>query len=299
MKKFKKSIGLDPKDIQVVLFHNPCPDGWGSAGIANWFRSKKIKFIPVNIRDLVDLSVVTGKNVLMVDIVSPNFKKIKEVAANLVILDHHETNQKKLEGIPYAFFNNEKSGVGLAWEFFSDEPLPFFLACIQDRDLWAWKIEESRFFCDGLQTILDFNDRKFTIFNELMENEDKFDELYNLGELVNYLKKKQINLIAPITKPEKNRIEIIINEVTYICYIYNLTQYDLISELGSHVAENFECHFVIIWRYDHDRKTYFYSLRSAAEKTNVGEIAALFGGGGHKGAASMISKEHPDILFCL
>ena len=59
-----------------------------------------------------------GKNVLMVDIVTDDFEKIKEKAKNLVILDHHKTNQAKLEGINYAYFDMHKSGVGLAWEYF-------------------------------------------------------------------------------------------------------------------------------------------------------------------------------------
>ena len=146
-------------DIDCVIYHDPCQDGLSAAWVVyNWCKINNInlKLIPKRINnDPIDEKLYEGKNVLMVDIVSDDFQKIKEKAKTLVILDHHKTNQAKLVGIDYAYFDMHKSGVGLAWEYFyNDKEMPKFLACIQDRDIWTWKIQESKAFCDGFYNLM-------------------------------------------------------------------------------------------------------------------------------------------------
>jgi hypothetical protein len=57
-----------------------------------------------------------------------------------------------------------------------------------------------------------------------------------------------------------------------------------ISNLGKKMAETIECDFVVFWSLHIPKKEYVLSFRS--NKTNVEEIAKLFGGGGHIYAAS-------------
>ena len=303
MDLFKATTNVDPVTIQVVIYHNPCQDGYSAAFVALFHLviklGLKLELIPSYISDDIDLEKVAGKNVLMVDIVSPNFKEIKAAAKSLVILDHHRTNEEDLKDIPYAYFDMNKSGVGLAWEYFSQEPIPLFLACVQDRDIWTWKIPESRCFCDGLQALVDFSDKEFVILKELMIDEKKFGEIYEVGKILNQLKMKRIRSIAPIDKPERNRVTADVKGTKYTIYIYNITESDLVSDLGNHVATKFKCDFVVMWKFSHTDNEYFYSLRSIAEKTDVSRIAELFGGGGHKAAAGMATKEHPNIVFSL
>lgn len=71
---------------------------------------------------------------------------------HLTVLDHHETAEKELEGLEFAEFDMLKSGVHLAWDYFSrignaggDAPaaellagmMPVPLHWIGTRDLWA------------------------------------------------------------------------------------------------------------------------------------------------------------------
>jgi nanoRNase/pAp phosphatase (c-di-AMP/oligoRNAs hydrolase) len=48
--------------------------------------------------------------------------------------------------------------------------------------------------------------------------------------------------------------------------------------------ETIDCNFAIIWTYHMDRKEYVLSFRS--KEVDVGSIAAIFGGGGHKLASA-------------
>lgn len=289
----------DPNDINVVIYHNPCMDGYAAAFVAKHFIGKKIKLMPKSLSGTpVDVDEIKDMNVLMVDIVCDNYEEINSHAKKLIILDHHKTNQDKLKDVSYAYFNMDKSGVGLAWEYFYlDTPMPLFLRCIQDRDLWTWIVPESRFFCDFLYEEINFSDYKFSIFNELM-NEWKKDEtiiftrFYNIGKILNKIKMKNIEVLV---KSKSKLLNVTIGENTYKIYMYN-TVTD-ISDLGNYVMEHLKCDFVVIWNYNHIKDNYTYSLRSIDTKTDIGFIANIFGGGGHRNAAGFISDKHPKDLF--
>jgi len=212
---------VDPKDIDVVIYHHPCVDGYSAAFVAK-LSVAGIKLIPKKINNTpITYDDIKGKNVLMVDIVTEDFEQIKSFAKNLIILDHHVSNQKKLVDVPYAYFDMHKSGVGLAWEYFfkTDEKMPLFLKAVQDRDLWTWIHPESRNFTDGLYEEVDLDDLSFKIYMDLMDeflekNPERplFMKYYTLGETLNRIKQKNIESIV---KNPNNRYEIVINNLIY------------------------------------------------------------------------------------
>ena len=293
---------VDPKDIDVVIYHHPCVDGYSAAFVAKLYVPniklipKKINNTPINYDDIKD------KNVLMVDILTEDYEQIKSYAKNLIILDHHVTNQKKLVDVSYAYFDMNKSGVGLAWEYFfkTDDKMPMFLKAVQDRDIWTWIYPESRNLTDGLYEELELDDLKFEIFTNLMDEylnkipeRPLFMKYYTLGETLNRIKQKNIESIV---KNPNNKYEIILNSYIYKIYIFNNSG-NIVSDLGNYVIANMECDFVIIWNYNHNDELYKYSLRSNDKKADVSEIAKLFGGGGHRNAAGLSSELHPKDLF--
>jgi len=291
---------IKPSDIDIVIYHHPCVDGYSAAFIAfkclAIYSKTKTTLMPKGFNSSpTNLELVKDKNVLMVDIVTSDFQEIKSVAKNLIILDHHKTNQAALKDIPYAYFDMHKSGVGLAWEYFTyDEKIPLFLECIQDRDLWTWTIADSRNFCDGLYELIDLNDKTFKLLNDLWNDRvPKFKEVYDFGEKLNEIKQKKLEMIA---KEDRNKYEVTVDEKKYNVYIYNQLG-NIVSDLGNYAVEKFDCDFVIIWNYNHDDEIYRYSLRSKDSKTDVSEICKFFGGGGHRNAAGMGSVKHPKELF--
>src|SRR5690606_18083449 len=62
----------------------------------------------------------------------------------IVVLDHHITAKEDLEDLPFAFFDMDKSGAVLAWEYFRPGvPVPKLLLHVQDRDLWKFKLDNT------------------------------------------------------------------------------------------------------------------------------------------------------------
>ena len=163
--------------VDCVIYHNPCQDGLCSAWVIRK-SNPNVLLIPKAINsELVDESLYIDKNVVMVDIVTSDFLEIKGKAKNLVILDHHKTNQNKLKNVNNAYFDMHKSGVGLAWQYvFDNKTIPKFLDCIQDRDLWTWNVPESKAFCDGFYN-MGLIDTYFKLLDDL------YDE-WLLGETI-------------------------------------------------------------------------------------------------------------------
>jgi len=123
-------------EIDLVIFHGPsCMDGFASWWVAQHYLKniigKEVIGVPKAIEKTpLDENLYIGKNVLMVDILTKDYKDILAKAKNLIILDHHKTSKEILESDPnylnYAYFNMEKSGVGLAWEYFFEEPGKYY-----------------------------------------------------------------------------------------------------------------------------------------------------------------------------
>jgi oligoribonuclease NrnB/cAMP/cGMP phosphodiesterase (DHH superfamily) len=299
-------------DIDCVIYHDPCQDGLSAAWVVyNWCQINNInlKLIPKRINnDPIDEKLYEGKNVLMVDIVTDDFQKIKEKAKTLVILDHHKTNQAKLVGFDYAYFDMHKSGVGLAWEYFyNDKEMPKFLACIQDRDIWTWKIPESKAFCDGFSNLMYLDeepnyetrlDNKLKLYTELndeyiLNKTDKFESYCKIGDVLNKIKMSQVKSMVRNVDLYKVKLQ---DHPELKAAIFNCT-HEIASDLGNYAVVHTEADFSVMWRYNHDTEEYCYSLRSIDTKADVSLICKLFGGGGHRNAAGGASKLHPRDLF--
>jgi len=292
-----------PQNIDIVIFHNVCMDGFASAFVAQLYLHSmdiKPKLIPKSLdgKPLI-IEDIKNKNILMVDIVCENYEDIYKNCNSLIILDHHKTNKDKLYGKNYAYFDMNKSGVGMAWEYFYNTEMPLFLECIQDRDLWTWKNEKSRNFCDGLYESMDFSNYDFPIFNNLYSsnknktNTKEFEKYYDLGEILNTVKVKNIH---GIVKYNSVLYKATINNKQYNIYIYNVS-HNIASDLGNYVMEKLDCDFVVLWRYNHNDESYNYSLRSSNNKTDVSDICKIYGGGGHHNAAGFSHQNPPKEVF--
>ena len=100
----------------VVIYHSGCYDGFCAAWIF-WRQFPKAEFVPANYGD--DPPDVRGKSVFVVDFSYPRetLLRMNEESSSLVVLDHHRTAQKDLEGLDFCTFDMTKSGGRLAWEF--------------------------------------------------------------------------------------------------------------------------------------------------------------------------------------
>ncbi len=246
----------------LILYHAECADGFGAAW-AIWRRYPDAEYRPVKHGEAPPTNLA-GHHIVMVDF-SYNRSTLEAMAkdaASLVVLDHHITAEQALADLPYAYFDLNKSGAVLGWEWAHDEPAPWLLRYIQDKDLWHWALPNSREISAALASH-PFDFELWTRFEQReLEREGRAILRYE-NELVTKLASH-----ATLVEFEGATVPAVQSSV-------------LTSQIGERLSA--EHPFCVIW-HDRNGRRYF-SMRSREEGTDVGAIAASFGGGGHTHAA--------------
>ncbi len=260
----------------VVLYHAECTDGFGAAW-ALWKRVPSARFIPVK-HGVPPPEGLAGRHVLIVDFSYERaaLDAIARQAASVLVLDHHITAQKGLAGLPYVYFDQKKSGAVLAWEWAHEEPVPWLLRYIQDKDLWEWALPDSREISAALASYpFDFH-----VWDGLRQ-----DKLVAEGRAILRYENELVGKIAA------EAVLVSFQGLT----VPAVQSAVLTSQVGERLSKGHP--FCIIW-HDRDGRRY-YSLRSTQEGTDVGAIASAHGGGGHIHAAGFsvpLDSGGPDPL---
>lgn len=255
----------------VVLYHAECADGFGAAW-ALWRRFPEARFIPVK-HGSPPPEGLKGERVLIVDF-SYSRDTLETMATEtdrLLVLDHHITAEKALSGLPYAYFDMKKSGAVLAWEWAHDHPVPWLLDYIQDKDLWTWALPMSR----EINAAVASHPFDFQLWNRFSQK-----ELEQEGRAILRYEQELVNKLAGQAVLVDFQGETVPSVQSAI----------LTSQIGERLSA--EAPFCIIW-HDRDGRRY-YSMRSRDDGTDVGAIAASFGGGGHTHAAGFSIALGPD-----
>jgi oligoribonuclease NrnB/cAMP/cGMP phosphodiesterase (DHH superfamily) len=291
---------MDPNTIDILVYHSPCQDGLAAAYVAYKYSKEHnltYEFIGItnNQNEFSDTLNIKDKNVIFFDI-APNdiqLKQLKENNTNFYIVDHHKTNESRLKNYTNGIFDMNKSGAGLAWDYFyPKQPMPLFLQMIQDRDLWKWEIPRSKEFCNGLFTygrLTNTLQESFDLFESIHSDSAKYEEVLTVGSILDRKRAKEIDSMA------KNAAEKVYSYKGYTVCIVNC-DHEFASDLGHTILTTFGYDFVVCWRYNHMNEEYWLSLR-ADNKVDVSDICKEYGGGGHKNAAGCTTKIHPSVLF--
>ncbi|GJL50464.1 DHHA1 domain-containing protein [Candidatus Nitrospira salsa] len=274
MKNFDQVSNAHAPD--VVLYHAECTDGFGAA-LAVWKRFPEAAFLPVKHGDPPPENLV-DRHVLMVDFSYGRdvIEAMQEKAASLFILDHHVTAQAALADLPYVHFDLEKSGAVLSWEWIHGEPVPWMMQYIQDKDLWQWRLPNSR----EINAALSSYPFEFSVWDQLRQD---VLEVEGRG----------------ILRHENGLIDKMIVEAAMVNFegetvpaVYSAV---LTSQIGERLSKDHP--FGIIWHQRNGRR--YFSLRSRSGGISVADIAARYGGGGHTHAAGFsiaLDADTPDIL---
>lgn len=153
---------------EVIFYHNPCPDGFGAYVISKLKLLDKCIYIPYDHNDDVPDLIVAGRRVMMIDCCYDKVEKIRkllDLASSVYILDHHQGNKDKLYKIlgnkadEISFFDTNKSGIRLAWEFFNENySAPAIVHHVEDRDLHRFQYINTKSFCAYLDFLgFDYN----------------------------------------------------------------------------------------------------------------------------------------------
>lgn len=206
------------------------------------------------------------------------------------------------------------SGATLVWDYFyPKKKVPLFLKYIQDNDIGAWKMKYTKEFTLGLKVnyVTEPTKENLKKWNNLFSKKEvgkiiKKGNIYK--EYHKYLLDTNIRKYSMLRFPSKKILDefpkFFTQEGQYKVAVYNGGGCPDASSLGVEFMKKVGCDFVIMWNYQFDKKEYVLVLRSGGEKdtentniVDVGEIAKLFGGGGHKQAsACSFSKNKYDIF---
>lgn len=268
---------------RLCIYHANCFDGFCAAWLFNaWFPYSEF-FAAQYGQEPPD---VKGKDVFILDFSykRPVMEQIIKDASFTTVLDHHKTAQAELEDLydekAYIKFDMNKSGGMLTWEYLinlhsvmppghfmpiTGEP-PWLVKYTMDRDLWLWKLPNSREINAALRSYtLDFR-----VWNRHHLN--KREDYIEPGSAILRVEQQMVN------EHVKHVTHINLNEFHNVPCV-NATC--LFSEIAGKLAENAffgACYFI---RSD---GLVQFSLRSKGD-FDVSDVAKAFGGGGHKNAA--------------
>lgn len=266
----------------LIIYHGRCNDGLCSAWIA-----KKVfpdaDFFPAIFGE--DPPDVRGRDVYILDFSyrRPILLEMKEKAKSLMVLDHHKSAAKDLEGLKFCCFDMNKSGAGLAWAYFSHltypkmcggfkSNMPWLVEYVQDKDLWNWSLPNSR---EINATISSFPMRF-----------EAWDELSKMTPEQAYLEGK------PILRYTDRQAELLMNfarEVELDGHkILAVNTFVMCSEVGNKLAEDRP--FGAVW-FQRDDGKFVYCLRSLPGGLDVSKIAGDHSGGGHARSAGFLSDK--------
>lgn len=268
-----------------VLFHDD-HDGWMAGAIAiSAMGSGKRTVVPRAVQygqPFPDLDLTPDCWVIVLDfsykreILDEVFNKVEK----LVVLDHHETAMKQLEGAPYATFDMTVSGAVLAWRHFvpqySPSPNAEIVDCYdmwrKDHPVYSWSdIRRFYFGCSGMRGNLDF---WVSLANSYTLNE----EVMKAGAIIEeqFLQTVEDIKLAPTTQ------YFTVNG-RKLCIFHCEEDVSLISDAIYSDKNNPVDFTACIFKRD---DKWVVSLRSPnPEVIAVNTLAEKFDGGGHRQAA--------------
>lgn len=288
----------------LVIYHAHCADGFAAAW-ACWMRWRdSCRYVSASYGQ--SPPDVAGKHVLMVDF---SYKRealdaIAGVAASVVILDHHKTAEAELDAFRFrecetgiispediggmlrdlaelrrppviAIFDMHRSGAHMAWDFCHGvDETPMLIQLVEDRDLWLFKLPETKAFALWLRSEpFDF-DRFELLSQELNDARDShriMTEAYamqrffdaKVDEIACFGRRRRIGEFEPVVV---SCPPMFASEVGH-------------ALLDKHLDAPFAA------TYFDTSTTRMWSLRSRDDRADVSAVAASFGGGGHRNAA--------------
>lgn len=272
----------------LCIYHGPnCLDGFTAAWVvrkhfASYAEPKEVEFhAGVYGKEPPD---VTGREVIIVDFSYPLdvLERMAKDASSITVIDHHKTSAEALLGhLPpgvVAYFGMERSGARLAWDFyFPEKEAPDIVRFVEDRDLWRFRYEDTRAYCQYLGSF----DQSFEQWDYAAEGGIETSAIIVLGQEL--LRQHERHLRTCLQMGA--RVMTIGGHTVPVCNVPVMYASDAGNRLAAPAS------FAAAY-FDTETGRQF-SLRSTDEGLDVEEIAKLYGGGGHRNAAGFkVPRDH-------
>jgi oligoribonuclease NrnB/cAMP/cGMP phosphodiesterase (DHH superfamily) len=290
--------------IDIVCYHKNCADGTGGAWPfwrENYHRYTAGDLIIEGVTHGQLAPEVVDKYVVLVDFCFPRatILKMAAVAKFVVILDHHSSAQRDIEGdqkekkLPrnvYTIFDVTRSGAQIAWDFvYPGVKCPWFINVIADRDLWQWTLPYSKGVSDVLFKGGYYSWEKFELLLKKSSTQKEEDDL--IKQFIS-MSKTEIETEKEIQAACKRAIMTELTTPNGEKYRVKLATCSpkLRSEVGNRLSEG--CDFAVTWQYDFFLDEWWCSARaSSGSSVDLSLVTAQFHrGGGHKKAAGFTIK---------
>jgi uncharacterized protein len=295
------------QNIQV-WYHSGCMDGFGAAWAAWRFFGQKASYIPVSYsQNIPQTNGCTQLYIVDFSYRPGELSQLHSRVPHITILDHHASAEEYLREIAerpadsshlsmdtppagiFCSFNMEESGASLSWQYFhgdvewikdlSNERT--FIAYLRDRDLWKFELPQSKVFSIGMQSRPHIM-AGWDVIARFRSEQDKVKEE---GRIIEKHQQHQMDMIC------RNTVLVDIGKWLRIPCV-NTTVYA--SEIGEKLCMDYlDAPFSLSYR-DIVEKKREWSIRSR-QGFDCREVAEMYGGGGHKGAAGFYTTQ--DFYF--
>jgi oligoribonuclease NrnB/cAMP/cGMP phosphodiesterase (DHH superfamily) len=282
------------QQISSASITRTVPDGFASAWVLNRWnqgltKPNTIEFHGMKYGD--DIPPINNRHLIFIDFSLKRDEMIEtsKFASSITVLDHHKTAEENLKDIEPEMqcdtkivFDMNRSGCEIAWDyFFENEEGPKVLANIADRDLWQFKLPNTK----AISSAVFSYEYTFENWDNLM-NPDNYNQLVSDGKAI---ERKHMKDVVELFNNSMVPRNIEVDGKLFRVPTFNVPYFHS-SELGHYAMEKMDIPFALCWQVN-DTGLYKYSLRSIDEKEDVSVIAKHFGGGGHRNAAGFESEE--------
>lgn len=281
-----------------VLYHANCHDGMMSAVAAlDILKHEAAETVYTAMKygdDIPDIE--TQDTVYCVDFSLP-LKTITDLVNNNIlvrVIDHHQTAHEELGDFQHShfllYYDNFKSGCVLTWEYFHNvltgydfshslnQPVPQLLLHVQDRDLWLYKMIDTKRIMAGLSAQTMSLDNYYTWLCDP-------NAIETLNEQGRHLLFYRDNLIRTMAE-QLNWITLAGNHIP----IVNASV--LFSEVANKLVEDYTDIPFAAYYYGRADKIQVGLRGRDSDGFDVSEVAKLYGGGGHKKASGFAIPFH-------
>lgn len=284
----------------IVIYHGGCRDGFCAAWVVNkYFTTNGPRMDELGIDKIEYYAGYYGQeppDVKDCDVIIVDFSyqlstmiEIFSLAKTVIWLDHHKTAEPIYEWLKqnnYEYgdtvewvFDNNRSGAGLAWDyFFPNQSRPWLVDYVEDRDLWRKKLPSTDEI-NSYIACLEFDFNRWNIA-EIMS----IDDAERAGSIAQaktdqYVREVCKNVyFSSVIKVEDDGAKAYSN-----IPIVNIAQVDC-SEVLHELCKLYpQSPFSLYW-FKRADGMYQYGMRSIGD-FDVSSVAKLFEGGGHKSAA--------------
>lgn len=258
---------------KLLITHAECSDGFTAAWVAHRALQGCADLHPGYYG--TEPPDCSGRDVIIADFSykRPAMEKIAAECASLVVLEHHVTARDELAGDwpsnVQIIFDLNRSGARLAWDYFyPDEPPPWLIAYVEDRDLWRWALPDSRLVSAGIES-----------YPRTLESWDILAasavvDVIAEGRIIQRYREICIDAAKRLAR------EFIV--AGHWVPVANCSEMRFASDIAHELSDGRP--FAATWWVRADGIIQF-SLRSREDGADVSEIAGVYGGGGHRHAA--------------